>query len=218
MRRREVVGISGEHAFVKGCLIAAAVVLVIAVVGGIWAWKAFQTFTVTAAKQIMSQRIAQSGIPDDQKLAVTAIIDRLEAEHRAGQITFQQYVIGVGVIGAGRFVTLSELDRAESGHLQASGLSAAEKQSVARAFDRFARGVAEESIDEGTLEQVVGLIATRADDGSWTPRSSLPDDELRILAAIMRGHADGALVSDETYAVNYPDAIERDARKMMQLP
>jgi hypothetical protein len=190
-----------------GCLGAALVVLFLVAAGGIWLYFNAKTLVAGVTRDAMVEVVEESGLPEADKDALIAEIDRLEAGVKEGRIGYEQLArIGRAVVESplvGSFVVLA----AEASYLLPSGLSVEEKEAGRVQLERLAHGMIEERLTEEDLDSALDLIShpNSGDGDSRRLKERLSDDELRaFLAEVER-------IADASDLPEYPTRIDLGA-------
>lgn len=194
--------------FLKGCLIAFAIALVLAVVAGVVVIRKWRSIAVSFAKGPLIAQINSSTLPSEQKTRLTNRIDSFTADWADRKITDEQFGKTMENIAEGPLMPLLLMWGAEKKYLAPSKLTDAEKAEAERSLQRFARGVIEKVIDKVEIKRVMAYIEVPS-GGNHQLKNVLTDDELRKFLSEVKAQADKAKVPDEAYTPNIADELDK---------
>ena len=202
-------GMSGCAMVGIGCGIGALLLVIVAVIVAWWVSRNIREFGTDIAVSAMKEGLQELDVPEDQRQRMHARIDDVGQQFKDGKLDLQQ----VGSI----FEKLSEGPLLPAGvslfvkraYVRDSGLSEEEKSAADISVQRFARGVIDKSIPEGTRESVFDLISTKDAQGKREFKKALTDDELREFLAAVTKAADEAAVPDKVPEINFADEFDK---------
>ena len=200
---------SSSSGCLKGCLIAAVIVILIALGVVVWvmlSWKGWVADFTTEAVGVM---IDESDWPDQEKLELKAEVERLGQAFRNGDLSGDQLLVLMEEIADSPLMTTMVVAAIETKYVDDSGLSDEEKEAGRVALRRFVRGMINDKISEDDLDEAMRHIADKGPDGEWELRESVSDDELRKLFEIVEAKADEAGIPEEVEEVDPSDELRR---------
>lgn len=193
----------------KGCLIAAGVVLVIAIIAGVFVARSWKGWFAESMKIVANQTISASQIPSDQKARITARVEAVAADFKAGKITTEQLTNAMQKVGESPILPLALVLEVDAKHLATSKLSDEEKAAGRRSLERFARGAVEKSIATSDIDAVMNTFTVADAHGMKQLKGVLSEGELRAALDSAKAKADAAKVPDESYSINFADEVDK---------
>lgn len=154
------------------------------------------------ARDMAVNVIQGSDLTDEDKQVVTAQIDRVVAEYKAGRLTMQQLAEIAEALQKSPLLTLMMAMATEEAYIQPSGLTDEEQEQAKRTLQRVARGVFEKQIDTEELDTALGFVSTKDSNGAREFNNPVADEDLRQMLTECQRLADEADVPDEPYQVN----------------
>jgi hypothetical protein len=194
----------------KGCLIAAAVVLVIVIAIGAWVAFSWKGWVAAGIKTAAVQAIGDSQLPQDQKDRLNTRISGLADDFGNGKLTFTQLGEVMQQVATSPLLPLAMVYSAETAHVQSSALSDEEKTAAKRSIARFARGLVDGSISPTAVDDVLTHVATRKpNNNQFELKPTVTIDEVKAFVATAKSKADEAKVPDEDYQINFADEVDK---------
>lgn len=204
--------------FLKGCLIALAVMAVIGILVGIYVAMHLKTWAAQAAKAVARSAVEQSQLSDDQKKRIVARIDSLADDFESDKITMEQMAQVFEEIGKSPLLHVAMVKAAEEKYIKPSALSAEEKAAGVRSLERLARGVHENSIPQEALQEVLDPIEATDANGQKQLKEQVTTDELKAFLAAAKKRADDAKVPDEAFTVDVAGELEKAIDRALSKP
>lgn len=219
-QRRDKVDLPPPRSAWKGCLIGCLVVLgvllVFAVVIGIWVGKNWRGWFADFGSEAVKQGIKSSDLPPQEKVEVMEQVERVAKAIRDGRISMEQAVtIGEKLMESPLMPSLVVV-AVEKQYFDESGLSDDEKAEGRKALRRFARGMVDKKIDQQGVDAVLSHVADRKADNSWEPRSKVSDAELRAALKEAKERADAAGIPEEPEEFDPSDEVRRIIDESLQ--
>ena len=189
----------------SGGLIALAVVVILAVAGGVYVmtqWRGWAAGAVTAGMRVAVEELDLS---DDDQQRILARVDELAEDLKAKKVTVQQLGDVVTRISESPLVPAVAVYAVEKNYFEDSGLSAEEKTDARLQLQRLARGVYEERISLDEMQDAVDEIAVRSvedDNVTFRDPESVDDDDLRRLVTEVKAAADEAEIPNEPFEID----------------
>lgn len=193
----------------KGCLIAVAIVLVLAIAGGIIVAMNFKSWATSAVKAVTVSMIQKSEIPQDQKDRIVKRVDTLATDFKSGKLTGDQLERVLKAVGESPVFPLAMVEGAMLKYVEPSALSKEEKQAARLTLQRFARGVYEEKIHKDAVKEVLAPIQTVDAAGKPQPKQVVTPEELKQFLDLAKSKADAAKIPEEPFVINYADELDK---------
>jgi len=200
----------------NACLIGCLVVFLIGVLlcGGI-AWYVyanlgrFKTIVSDAARQAIVSGIRESDLPEEEKQAIIAQVDRVVDQYKSGQISTQQLQRVMQELAESPLMGAILIYSVEVQYVQPSGLSDEEKQQARRTLQRVLRGATEEKIRLEELEAAMEHVTVKRANGQRELKQKVTDDELRAFLAALKKKADEAEIPDEPFEIKISEEFRQ---------
>ena len=206
-QRRE--GMSGCTIALLGCG-AVALLLVIAIGIGIWYVASnFREIASNLAETVVVESVKESKLPQDQKDRIIARVSQVKEDFQAGKISDEQVEQVFENLAASPLLPLGAVEFYEEHYIKPSELSDEEKTAAVRTLERFARGVYEEKIPRGAIDEVTAPISEKNAKGEQELKDKPTADELRSMLKLAKERADNAKIPDEPFEVNIADELDR---------
>jgi len=192
-----------------GCLVVFLLTVVVGVIAGWYAYRNGKQWATTAARAGVEQALADTELPQDEKDAILAQVDRLVVAAKERRLSWE------ALAKAGERVQQSPLFAAwmvfaaETKYIQPSGLSDDEKRDATRTLQRILRGLHDKSMSLQQLEPLQAAIMVDNGKGEPTLKEQLTDEELRKFLADCRQIADTAGVPDENFEITISQELKQ---------
>jgi hypothetical protein len=192
-----------------GCLAIFAIMLVLAVIAGIWISRNWRGWFADVGSQAINQGIDSSDLPPQEKVEVKVQVERVAKAFREGQISNEQAsAIGKQLMES-PLMPLFVVMAVERQYFDRSKLSDEEKAEGRKSLQRFARGTFDGKIDEKGIDAVMAHVADRKPDGEWELRSTVSDHELRAALSEAKTQADEASIPEAPENIDPSDEVKR---------
>lgn len=196
--------------FLTGCLIVLAVLVIIAVVAGLWLRANYRGLVANWATQGVQAVVDDSELSDDQKSQIMAEVETLATDYKENRISNQEMLEVFQEIAESPLLPLGAVYAVDRGYVQPSELTTEEKGDARLQLQRVARGFYEEKISQEELEDVLEPISKRqpadADPSDFNIDLQEPEnvtvEELRQFVERARAAADEAEVPNEPYEID----------------
>lgn len=221
MTRRSVLGSEPARrgSALKGCLIAAFIILLILIGGTIYIVNNWKSWTGGFMRKAAEQMVQESELPADQKSRILAQVDLITRDWEAERITSEEFVKVFGEVFQGPLITLLAAYAIEKKHLERSGLSADEKADGKLQLQRAARGFSEKKLNQQDIQTILAPLMATDPTGKQTKiKEVVTDSELQKVFAEARQKADAASIPNEPYVVDIAYEIERAVAKSLGRP
>jgi len=193
----------------RGCLIAAAIMLL---VGALGAWLLTQHWRGLAsgfARTTINETLKQSGLPDAEQEEIRGQIERLLVEFQEERLTRAQAELLMDQLADSPLSASVIAFSIEKKYFDESGLSDEEKESGRMTLRRCVRGVFDRDLSDEDVDAVLGTIGTKQPDGNWELKDTLTDEELRAFLAEAKARADAAEIPEIVEEVDPSNEIKR---------
>lgn len=200
---------SGCRTCMIGCLIVGAVLLVIAIILGIWISRNWRDWTATFASMALSEAVDATALPPAEKQEMKVQVDRITEAFRDKRLSLERLGPFVEEIVKSSVMTTLIVSAAEKQYLDGSGLDDDEKTAGRQTLRRFVRGIIDEKINEQQLDAAMVHIADPQPGGSWELRRHVSDEELREFLAAAKEAADKAEIPVEPETIDPSDELKK---------
>lgn len=194
-----------------GCLIVFAVLLILAVAGGIFVWMNWKSWAASITQSAVREVLRESSLPEDQKQAITAEIDTLATDFRDGKVSFEDLSRVGREIAASPLLPLAGVQLAKEKYLDRSDMTAEEKSAAQRSLQRFARAVYEKKLtpaEEQIMDAVKPVVRLKPGN-QWEFKENPTREELDQFVANCRRKADEAGIPDEPFEINFAEEVRK---------
>lgn len=153
--------------------------------------------------------VNDSDLSAEDKQKITAEMDRLLAEYKAGNVSQEQVRSALEELGKSPLPVLIMAYAAMENFVTPSGLSDTEKAEAKLAFQRIARGTFQKKIDPDDLETALNYVSKKDFNGNRQLKSRVSDEELRSLVKECTRVADEAEIPNEPFEVEFAAEVKR---------
>jgi hypothetical protein len=192
-----------------GCLGVFAVMLVLAVVGGIWINRHWRGWFADFGSQAINQGIDSSDLPPQEKVEVKVQVERVAKAFREGQISNAQASAIFKKLMESPLMPSFVVMAVERHYFDRSKLSDEEKAQGRQALKRFARGAFDGKIKDKEFDSVMAHVADRRPNGQWQLRQTVSDEELRAALSEAKAQADAANIPPAPENIDPSDEVKR---------
>jgi hypothetical protein len=199
---------SRRGSFKTGCLIALAVVLLLALGLGIFVAFSWKGWVATGMQSVVDTALTQSDLSDADKSKIKQSVSGVTDDFKNGKISTEQLAKVFEKIAQSPLLPLAGVYAVELKHVKTSKLPDEEKKDAHRSLTRFARGVVEKKISDSAVQELVDSISA-VNGTQRTMKETLTTEELRAFIAKAKDHADKATVPDEDYTVDIPGELDK---------
>ena len=192
-----------------GCLIAFVVMLVLAVIAGIYAYRKFPEWAAMGISEGAKQVINETDLPEEEKVDITVQIDRLAEATRERKLSMTKMGEFFQNLVQSPLITTLAMSAIEKKYIAPSGLTDEEKTEARVTVQRFMRGAIDQKISEAEVEAAMAPVSTRKPDGTTELKDKVTDDELKAFLKSAKEQADAAGIPAEVEAVDPSDEFKR---------
>jgi hypothetical protein len=200
----------------KGCLITLAILLVLAIAGGIIVAMNWKGWVGSFLKSGVSQTLAQSSLPQDQKDRINARVNSFADDFKNGKIPLDQLEPVFKEFAEGPLFPLALIFAVDEQHIKNASLTEEEKKNGRRQLDRFVRGVYEKKIAGTAISDVLAPVANTKPNGAPEIKNKVTAEELKQFFANAKTRADDAKVPDEDFKLNIADEVDKILDKVVK--
>lgn len=200
---------SGMSGCLKGCLIVAAIIMVLIVVVGVWVMRNMKGWAADVTSHVVNVVVDESDLPEQEKVEIKDQVSRLTEAFRGGELSFEEVGTVIEQIMKSPLMPSIVVAGIDRKYLQSSGLSDDEKEDGRTEINRFVTGMIEEKIGEDDFQSAMRMIAVEQPNGQWQMRDSVSDDELRELIEFLKQKSDAAEIPAEVEQVDPSDEMKR---------
>jgi hypothetical protein len=192
-----------------GCLIVFGIMLIVAIVLGIWISHNWRDRFADIGMQAFDQSIESANLPPQEKAEVKAQVERVEKAFREGQITNKQAFAIIDKLMKSPLMPSLLVAAVDKQYFDHSGLSNGEKLRGREALRRFASGAISGKINQQGIDAVLSHVAVRGSGNNWTFRQKVSDADLRAALTEAKTRADSAAIPEEAESVDPSDELKR---------
>jgi hypothetical protein len=178
------------------------VLLVLAVLVGVWVSRHWRSWASDLGAVGMKQFVATADLPAAQQQAISEQIDRVADGFKTGRLSVEQMKQIMQDIGKSPLMASIMASAADKKYISKSGLSDEEKVESRKTVRRFARGVIDHKIDREASDATMAHISHRESNGSVQPKQFVSDDELRAFLKEAKEQADKAGIPDQPETID----------------
>lgn len=191
-----------------GCLIALGVFLFLLIGGGIFVAMSYKSWIATGMKSLAAQVVADSGLPADQQARITARIDAVADDYKAGKFTAAQFESLGGALKKSPLLPfgLASSVVAEKS-LARTGLTPDEKKDAALQIKRFGRALVDNSLTLAQVESVTKPVVITDGQGNPQLKVNPPDADIRKFIQNMKDKADEFKVAADPTPIDVADEV-----------
>lgn len=200
-----------EGGCLKGCGIAALVIVGLLLAGGIYVYMNITGWVAGGVHTAMVQVINDSQLPQKDKDGLVKQLDRvLEAFNNGDLVAADLERIGVAMESS-QIIPMAGIVFYESTYVDKSELPAEEKANAKLQAQRFARGVFQEKIPEAESQKVFDMLTEPdpTNPGETQLKGSLTVEELNEITGAMTKINDEAEISNEPYEIDLPGELKK---------
>lgn len=209
--------------FLTGCLIVLAVLVIIAVIAGLWVRANYRGVLASAGVKMVDAALDKSELDEEQKSAIRAEVETLAVDYKEKRISNEQMLEVMQAIANSPLLPLGAVYAVDKGYVQPSEMTPEEKADARVQLQRVARGFYEEKISQSELEDILQPISKRqsadADPGEFDVELQEPEDvsveELRQFVERARAAADEAAIPDEAYQIDIAAELRKAIDKAL---
>lgn len=197
----------------KGCLIALAIFVVLAIIlscaGGIWLYFNWRWAVGSSVGEVAKQAVNESNLPADQKQRINVQIDRVTTAFIDESLTMEKAEQLVNRIANSPIVPYVISEAVKANYVQKSNLSDEQQKMVIDQTQRFMRGVIDDQISQPEIDKVMNIVSTKNAQGDVQIKETLTEQELLDFAEAAKNAADEAGVAEEVEEVDLAAEIEK---------
>ena len=198
-----------------GCLIAFVVMLVLAVIAGIYAYRKFPEWAAMGISEGAKQVINETDLPEEEKADITVQIDRLAEATRERKLSMAQLGEFFQNLVQSPLMTTMAMSMVDKKYIEPSGLTDEEKAEARVTVQRFMRGAIDQKISEAEVEATMAPVSDRKPDGNMELKEKVTDDELKAFLKAAKEQADAAEIPEEVETVDPSDEFKRIVDKTL---
>ena len=203
---------SGENqgrSCLKGCCIAAAVFLVLALTAAWYVSGHWRSWTGSGARILLEQTLDESSLSETEQEDIQEQVERVLTAFEAGNLTEVQMEMLIDEMARSPLSALMVSFTMEKKYFDSSGLGDEEKETGRTTLQRCVRGLFDGDLTEEDADTVLGHVGTKNSEGHWEFHDTVTDDELRQFLAAAKERADAAGVAETVEEVDPSDEVRR---------
>ncbi len=204
-----------------GCLSAVGILAVLLIVGGIVVANNWRTWVAAPTRDIMTQAMNETDLPDEQKAAILDETNDFIDAFERGDITMEEFGKVAEAFVQSPVVPMLAVYGFGEAYITQSGLADGEKADANYQLRRVARGISERRIPPNDFNSILEPLepgpgenpGPQVHGGSVNFTLANPEDvddgELREFIVNVTTAANEAGVPDENYQIDYATEIQR---------
>jgi hypothetical protein len=208
---------SGWQTCLIGCLIVGVILLVLAILVGVWVARNMRDWAAMGVTEVVRQGMAESQLPAQEQQEVMVQVERLATAFREKQITLEEVGVVAQKLAESPLMSLIGASMIEQQYLAKSGLSDEEKAEDSQILQRFIRGSIDGDITEERMDAAMVHVAERR-NGNWELKQQLTDDELRAFFAEAKKQADEAGIPEQPADIDPSEEIKKIVVEALAAP
>ena len=203
-----------------GCLVILGIILILLLVGGIYVYMNWKNWAASISQTVAREVINNSKLPDDQKTAIIAEVDRVSTDFKEGKISFEELRRVGEAIAESPALPLAGVQLAKEKYIEPSDMTPEEKAAANRSLQRFARGIYEKKITpaEEQITDVIKPVVRLKPGNQWEFKEKPTRQELDQFAANCKAKADEAQIPDEPFEINFADELKKVIAQALKEP
>lgn len=211
---------TGTSKCLLGCLVVAALFVLLLIAGGVYLYKNFRGMAADAMHQVVQDAVEQSELPVEQKEGIMAEVGTLRDDFKSGKLSLQDAGRVMQELMRGPLVPVMLVSSIQDRHIEPSvALTAEEKQDAELQSQRFNRGLFEEKISRKTADAALAPVTDPTENPDVrVVKPTLTDAELRKYIADLKAAADAAMVPNEPYQVDIAGELRKTIDKALGRP
>ena len=155
-----------------GCLGMLGVVMLLVIAAAVWVGRNWRGWAADFGSRAVTQAVASSDLPPQEKVKVQAQVDRVTKGFRDGKLSnVQVSKIMQGVFDSPLLPAFAVI-AVDNRYLERSGLSDQEKAEGRKTLKRFVRGMVDHKFNQATIDAVMTNIADRGPNNQWELRAA----------------------------------------------
>ncbi|MCH2200400.1 MAG: hypothetical protein MK102_00405 [Fuerstiella sp.] len=193
----------------KGCLIAAAVLLVLAMIAAWIVSLNWRDWAGAFVRTGLEETLNETDLPAEEKEQIQEQVERVVTAFEEGTLTGAQVELLVDELVQSPLPGAVIAFTIEKQYFDRSGLSDEEKDAGRTTLRRCVRGYSDGDLTEEDVDAALVHVGTKDADGNWEFRDDVTDEELRKFLAEATERADTAGVAETVKEVDPSDEIKR---------
>lgn len=190
-----------------GCGIALVILLIIGAIGAWWVAVNAKSWGASLFTTGVNVVLDQSSLADDQKQAIKTRVDQVSEDFVAGKITVEQFTQAVDNLDVESLVGAGVAQYMGSGLIEASELSAEEKERGRVALNRVAHGLLEGQIDVEDFKDIMSPVMVNPDGEDLNFKQNPTNEELTQVMDDAADLADKAGVPEQVEELDFASKV-----------
>jgi hypothetical protein len=213
-------GKSRWQSCLTGCLVVFVILLVIAILIGVWIARNARDWAATGVTEVVRQAMVDSQLPAQEQKEIMIQVERVTTAFREKKISLEQVGELMEKLAQSPLMSLVGATMIEQHYFAKSGLSDEEKATGRQTLQRFIRGSIDKKINQAGIDAAMAHVADRrgGQDGDWEIRETLSDDELRAFLAEAKKQADAAAIPDQPADIDPSEEIKKIVDEALAAP
>jgi hypothetical protein len=197
--------------FLKVAAVGCLVVLVLAGVGGLVAWRWWQengrTMGADAVNKVAVEAVNASSLEPKDKERILSKVRAWTEDFRTGKIGMEDLGGALQRVAESKVLPVASVMAFQKQYVDPAGVPPEQKEAWILEVHRYARGVYESRIPRESAERVMESISVADGQGGRKLRDNLTPAEVEALVTKFRRESDAALVPREKFQVDIVEEL-----------
>lgn len=202
---------SRRGAFLQGCLIVLAILLVLAIGVGVYVAMSWRGWAATGMSAIATEVVNESDLPENEKPEIIAVFDEVSEAFRAKNITLEELASIFENPKEMPVLSMGMVMQFEGAYINASGLSDEEKAEGHLVLNRVSQGLVSKTLSFDEAEDILGPVTTTDAEGNseLVKPAQATDDQIRKVLANAKNAVEKAGVPEERVEVDLSEELRK---------
>jgi hypothetical protein len=192
-------------------IIGTILLVLIIICGGLVTYVAynFRGWAAGFARGPLLAMVDEVGLPDEQKASIKQNLSRVADAFQSGRISYTQFTTIIEKLSQGPFFDLIQGEAMQHQYTLAHPQEDAERAETMLLFDRFERGVVENSIPRQQVQDIMALAHDPDQPHADGKSNTVTEAELKPFIDAMRKAVESAKISGEPFEPDFAAEIDR---------
>jgi hypothetical protein len=201
-----------------GCLVAFVILVVIAILVGLWIASNVREWAATGGVEVVRQMLNESQLPPEEQQQIMVQVDRVGTAFREKKLTLEQLGGLMEKFANSPLFAMFGASMLEKHYFATSGLSAEEKVAAHETLQRFIRGWIDKKIPEAGVDAAMKIVATRDHNQHWKLNEKLTDQQIRDFLVEAKKQADEAGVPEQPADIDVSEEFKKIVDQALAAP
>jgi hypothetical protein len=200
---------SRRGGILQGCLIAAAIVVVLVIAGGIFVYMNARGWSASLMQTVAVEAVNQSDLPESEKPEIIAVFDDLSESFRSGDVTLEELIEVFTDLDKTPVFALGTVLQFEGAYVGKSGLTDEEKAAAKLTLNRTAQGLADDRLSWDQAKAILKPVTVIDEDGNseLLMPGETSDEQIREVIANATATNTEAGITDEYKEIDLSEAF-----------